>query len=148
MKFVYKEGKFVDYKGLERPFNVCVCLQKEGFPPREVFDLTLVEQKDKYGDFLEAESNSSGVISVGLSICHESDLDKFDPAYGVCRSEGRAMKVKNCALVMPVSNTSMITADMMEAIGDTIVKDVERCPGKYIKGYNQMEINYLKKSSK
>ena len=147
MKFVYREGKFIDFKGLERPFNVCVCLQKEGFT-NEVMDLTLVEQKDKYGDYLESECPSSGVISVGLSICHESDLDVYDPAYGVCRSEGRAIKVKNCALVMPVSNIAMITADMMESIADNIVKDVERCPGKYIKGYNQMEINYLKKSSK
>ena len=147
MKFVYREGKFIDFKGLERPFNVCVCLQKEGFT-NEVMDLTLVEQKDKYGDCLEAECPSGGVISVGLSICHESDLDKYEPSYGVCRSEGRAAKVKNCALVMPVSNTAMITADMMESIADNIVKDIERCPGKYIKGYNQMEINYLKKSSK
>lgn len=121
MKITYRQGQFMDYKGLTRQFDVCVCCQR-------------VDSK---------ETIFTGVISVGLSICHERDM--YNPVYGIRCAEGRAKKIKNCALVMPVSNMLPITNDMIDSIADNITADISRSPGKYIKGYNQAEVKYFSK---
>lgn len=137
MKKFFRKDSFVDFKGIERPFTLCGAIHNnvEGFSVITDKDSSI---PDHYREF-------DGIFSVGLSICHEQDLENQNPLIGLAQAEGRAMKIKNCALVLPLSNKNIFTITMANQVLDSIVEDIKRVPGKYIPGYNQMEEAYLKK---
>ena len=140
MKTFFRKDTFKDFKGNERLFTLCGAIHNnmDGFSVVTRTEDIPIPQ-GCYG--------FNGVFSVGLSICHEQDLKAENPLIGLAQAEGRATKIKNCALVMPLSNKNIFTISMAEDIMDNIVEDIKRAPGKYIPGYNQMEENYLKKKN-
>lgn len=144
MRTFYRKGTFTDFKGNERPFTLC------GIIHNNDVDGVALTVKDSNTPFPIPNKvwKFNGIFSVGLSICHEQDLEDQNPLIGLTQAEGRAMKIKNCALVLPLSNKNIFTISMADSIMDNIVSDIKRAPGKYIPGYNQMETDYLKKSSK
>ena len=87
----------------------------------------------------------NAILSVGLSICHEQDMDKYNQKIGRLQAVGRALKCKNASVVMTLDNYKFATDDLLNSIADTFEKDFKRCPGKYIKGYNDAEIKWRKK---
>lgn len=141
MRTFYRKETFTDFKGNERPFTLCGAIHNnvEGFS-------IITDTKDS--SIPNHYRGFDGIFSVGLSICHEQDLEDQNPLIGLAQAEGRAMKIKNCALVLPLSNKNIFTISMADSIMDNIVSDIKRAPGKYIPGYNQMEENWNKKKSK
>ena len=142
MKKITVQGSFIDFKGNTRMFTVCGCLQSA----TDIIRLNLTEQvtpKDPEYCSMSPIIDMTGVFSVGLSICHENDT--FDPLIGAKRAEGRAEKVRNCAFVMPLNNKHVFTHTMMNHVMQDIIEDIRRAPGKYIPGYNSMEIAWIKK---
>lgn len=137
MKKIIKEGKFVDFKGLERDYTICVAIQN-------------VCSKGRYWEVLsigdiEVSPEPESVLSIGLAICHEQDMNDYDPNIGRLQAEGRALKCKNASVIMTLDNYKFATDDLLNNIADTFEKDFKRCPGKYIKGYNDAEIKWRKK---
>lgn len=139
MKKIIKEGTFVDFKGLERDYTICAMIQnlKCSYYYMEVTPEDL--------DELYRLREPDAILSVGLSICHEQDMDKYNQKIGRLQAEGRALKCKNASVVMTLDNYKFATDDLLNNIADTFEKDFKRCPGKYIKGYNDAEIKWRKK---
>lgn len=139
MKKIIKEGKFVDFKGLERDYTICAMIQnlKCSYYYMEVTPEDL--------DELYRLREPDAILSVGLSICHEQDMDKYNQKIGRLQAEGRALKCKNASIIMTLDNYKFATDDLLNNIADTFEKDFKRCPGKYIKGYNDAEIKWRKK---
>jgi hypothetical protein len=131
MKKIIKEGKFVDFKGLERNYTICAVIQD--VYNREHYWEVLVFPDPKY------------VLSIGLAICHEQDMNNYNPNIGRLQAEGRALKCKNVSVIMTLDNYKFATDDLLNSVADTFEKDFKRCPGKYIKGYNDAEIKWRKK---
>ena len=61
------------------------------------------------------------------------------------QAEGRALKCKYASIIMTIDNYKFATDDLLFSVADTFEKDFKRCPGKYIKGYNDAEIKWRKK---
>ena len=142
MKKITVQSSFIDFKGNTRMFTVCGCFQSA----TDIARLSLLEQlvpEEPGFCIVSPIIDVTGVFSIGLSICHENDT--FDPLIGAKRAEGRAEKVRNCAFVMPLSNKHVFTHTMMSHVMQDIVEDIKRAPGKYIPGYNSMEIAWIKK---
>ena len=139
MKKIIKEGTFVDFKGLERDYTICAMIQnlKCSYYCMEV----TAEDVDELYCLREPDA----ILSVGLSICHEQDMDKYNQKIGRLQAVGRALKCKNASVVMTLDNYKFATDDLLNNIADTFEKDFKRCPGKYIKGYNDAEIKWRKK---
>lgn len=138
MKKIIKEGKFVDFKGLERDYTICAAIQdiyNREYYWGEVLNL---------GD-IDVSIDPESVLSIGLAICHEQDMNNYNPKIGRLQAEGRALKCKNASVVMTLDNYKFATDDLLNNIADTFEKDFKRCPGKYIKGYNDAEIKWRKK---
>lgn len=135
MKKILIEDKFVDFKGIERPFVVCGMIQ-----PLE---------KSVWSDDLEGDNKGTitptSVLSIGLSVCHESDLNKVDPALGKKLAEGRAEKARE-SVIMLINNDKFATNKFLQETIKGFVADLKYAPGKYIKGYNDSEAKYLKKN--
>lgn len=145
MKKITEQGSFINFKGEVKQFVICACVQSA----RDVCRLFLTEQSDPHDTDLTLISQlteMNGVFSVGLAVCHEKD--KYNSTVGIKRAEGRAKKVKNCTLVMPLSNVHAITPTMMQHMLLDIISDIKRVPGKYIPGYNSMEEEWQKKMKK
>lgn len=138
MKKIIKEGKFVDFKGLERNYTICAAIQdiyNREYYWGEVLNL---------GD-IDVSTDPESVLSIGLAICHEQDMNNYNPKIGRMQAEGRALKCKNASIIMTLDNYKFATDDLLNNIADTFEKDFKRCPGKYIKGYNDAEIKWRKK---
>lgn len=138
MKKIIKEGKFVDFKGLERDYTICAAIQdiyNREYYWGEVLNL---------GD-IDVSTDPKSVLSIGLAICHEQDMNNYNPKIGRMQAEGRALKCKNASIIMTLDNYKFATDDLLNNIADTFEKDFKRCPGKYIKGYNDAEIKWRKK---
>lgn len=138
MKKIIKEGKFVDFKGLERNYTICAAIQdiyNREYYWGEVLNL---------GD-IDVSIDPESVLSIGLAICHEQDMNNYNPKIGRMQAEGRALKCKNASIIMTLDNYKFATDDLLNNIADTFEKDFKRCPGKYIKGYNDAEIKWRKK---
>lgn len=138
MKKIIKEGKFVDFKGLERDYTICAAIQdiyNREYYWGEVLNL---------GD-IDVSTDPESVLSIGLAICHEQDMNNYNPKIGRMQAEGRALKCKNASIIMTLDNYKFATDDLLNNIADTFEKDFKRCPGKYIKGYNDAEIKWRKK---
>lgn len=139
MKKIIKEGKFVDFKGLERDYTICAMIQNVTYS--DYYMEIIPEDRD---EFYHIEGPNA-ILSVGLSICHEQDMDKYNQKIGRLQAEGRALKCKNASVVMTLDNYKFATDDLLNNVADTFEKDFKRCPGKYIKGYNDAEIKWRKK---
>ena len=139
MKKIIKEGKFVDFKGLERDYTICAMIQNVTYS--DYYMEIIPEDRD---EFCHVE-DPNAILSVGLSICHEQDMDKYNQKIGRLQAEGRALKCKNASVVMTLDNYKFATDDLLNNVADTFEKDFKRCPGKYIKGYNDAEIKWRKK---
>ena len=139
MKKIIKEGKFVDFKGLERDYTICAMIQNVTYS--DYYMEIIPEDRD---EFCHLE-DPNAILSVGLSICHEQDMDKYNQKIGRLQAIGRALKCKNASVVMTLDNYKFATDDLLNNIADTFEKDFKRCPGKYIKGYNDAEIKWRKK---
>lgn len=137
MKKIIKEGKFVDFKGLERDYTICVAIQ-------DVCNKECYWEVLNIGD-IEVAPEPESVLSIGLAICHEQDMDSYNPKIGRMQAEGRAFKCKNASIIMTIDNYKFATDDLLNNVADTFEKDFKRCPGKYIKGYNDAEIKWRKK---
>lgn len=139
MKKIIKEGKFVDFKGLERDYTICAMIQNVTYS--DYYMEIIPEDRD---EFCHVE-DPNAILSIGLSICHEQDMDKYNQKIGRLQAVGRALKCKNASVVMTLDNYKFATDDLLNNIADTFEKDFKRCPGKYIKGYNDAEIKWRKK---
>lgn len=139
MKKIIKEGKFVDFKGLERDYTICAMIQSVTYS--DYYMEIIPEDRD---EFCHVE-DPNAILSIGLSICHEQDMNSYNPKIGRMQAEGRALKCKNASVVMTLDNYKFATDDLLNNIADTFEKDFKRCPGKYIKGYNDAEIKWRKK---
>lgn len=135
MKKIIKEGTFVDFKGLERNYTICAAIQDAS---RIYTYLEFSSEDSRYID-------SDEILSIGLAICHEQDMKSYNSKIGKMQAEGRALKCKNASVVMTLDNYKFATDDLLNNIADTFEKDFKRCPGKYIKGYNDAEIKWRKK---
>lgn len=135
MKKIIKEGTFVDFKGLERNYTICAVIQGAS---RSCSYLEFPLEGSGYID-------NDAVLSIGLAICHEQDMNNYNPKIGRMQAEGRALKCKNASIIMTLDNYKFATDDLLNNIADTFEKDFKRCPGKYIKGYNDAEIKWRKK---
>ena len=140
MKKIIKEGTFVDFKGLERNYTICAAIQ-------DVYNREYYWKVLSLGD-IDISPNPKSVISIGLAICHEQDMNNYNPKIGKMQAEGRALKCKNASIIMTLDNYKFATDDLLNNIADTFEKDFKRCPGKYIKGYNDAEIKWRKKHEK
>lgn len=143
MKKILIEDKFVDFKGIERPFVVCGMIQSL--------------EKSVWPDYYDLEGINKGtikitptsVLSIGLSVCHENDLDKVDSELGKKLAEGRAEKARESAsVVMLINNDKFTTNRFLQETVKGFVADLKYAPGKYIKGYNDSEIRYYNKNKK
>lgn len=137
MKKIIKEGTFVDFKGLERNYTICAAIQ-------DVYNRECYWKVLSLGD-IDISPNPESVISIGLAVCHEQDMKSYNSKIGKMQAEGRALKCKNTSVVMTLDNYKFATDDLLNNIADTFEKDFKRCPGKYIKGYNDAEIKWRKK---
>lgn len=137
MKKIIKEGTFVDFKGLERNYTICAAIQ-------DVYNRECYWEVLSLGD-IDISPNPESVISIGLAVCHEQDMKSYNSKIGKMQAEGRALKCKNASVVMTLDNYKFATDDLLNNIADTFEKDFKRCPGKYIKGYNDAEIKWRKK---
>lgn len=135
MKKIIKEGTFVDFKGLERNYTIYAVIQG-AFRICSYLEFPL--EGSRYID-------DDAILSIGLAICHEQDMNNYNPKIGRMQAEGRALKCKNASVVMTLDNYKFATDDLLNNIADTFEKDFKRCPGKYIKGYNDAEIKWRKK---
>ena len=134
MKKIIKEGTFVDFKGLERNYTICVAIQDASRI------CTYLEFSSEDGRYINADE----ILSIGLAICHEQDMNNYNPKIGRMQAEGRALKCKNASIIMTIDNYKFATDDLLNSVADTFEKDFKRCPGKYIKGYNDAEIKWRK----
>ncbi|MGM9531076.1 hypothetical protein [Intestinibacter sp.] len=139
MKKIIKEGKFVDFKGLERDYTICAMIQNVTYS--DYYMEIIPEDRDEFCHIEEPKA----ILSIGLSICHEQDMDKYNQKIGRLQAIGRALKCKNTSIVMTLDNYKFATDDLLNSVTDTFEKDFKRCPGKYIKGYNDAEIKWRKK---
>ena len=137
MKKIIKEGTFVDFKGLERNYTICAAIQ-------DVYNRECYWEVLSLGD-IDISPNPESVISIGLAVCHEQDMKSYNSKIGKMQAEGRALKCKNASVVMTLDNYKFATDDLLNNVADTFEKDFKRCPGKYIKGYNDAEIKWRKK---
>ena len=147
MKKIFKTDKFVDYKGIERPFTVCVIYDK-------ISDMNIASggvispNYDDSVDIYECDDiiTNSPVISIGLSIVHGSDVDKVNPELGERIAEGRALR--NATDVIVSTNHRLLVRLDLEEIADQYIKTLQNNPGVFIEGYDKMKARYLSKQSK
>ena len=140
MKKITLLDEFVDFKGIKRPFTACIALV-EGENLYAVKDI--VNMKD--WDVLRVFGNIKiPQVNIGLSICHENDLNSYNTTIGIKQAEGRALTGRNAALNMLVSDTRFFTMDQLDMMLKSFIEDFKKKPGKYIKGYNEYEEKYLK----
>lgn len=140
MKKITLLDEFVDFKGIKRPFTACIALV-EGENIYAVKDI--VNMKD--WDVLRVFGNIKiPQVNIGLSICHENDLNSYNTTIGIKQAEGRALTGRNAALNMLVSDTRFFTMDQLDMMLKSFIEDFKKKPGKYIKGYNEYEEKYLK----
>lgn len=142
MKKITLLDEFVDFKGIKRPFTACIALV-EGENIYAVKDI--VNMKD--WDVLRVFGNIKiPQVNIGLSICHENDLNSYNTTIGIKQAEGRALTGRNAALNMLVSDTRFFTMDQLDMMLKSFIEDFKKKPGKYIKGYNEYEEKYLKQT--
>ena len=140
MKKITLLDEFVDFKGIKRPFTACIALV-EGENTYAVKDI--VNMKD--WDVLRVFGNIKiPQVNIGLSICHENDLNSYNTTIGIKQAEGRALTGRNAALNMLISDTRFFTMDQLDMMLKSFIEDFKKKPGKYIKGYNEYEEKYLK----
>lgn len=147
MKKIFKTDKFVDYKGVERPFTVCVLYDKTS-------DMHITTKGNVYtnykGNFdiygVTAVDTDVPAISIGLSIVHATDVDKVKPGLGEKIAEGRALKAATD--VITSTNHRLLLSMDLEEIADKYIKVMKNNPGVFINGYDQMKERYLKQLSK
>ena len=140
MKKITLLDEFVDFKGIKRPFTACIALV-EGENIYAVKDI--VNMKD--WDVLRVFGNIKiPQVNIGLSICHENDLNSYNTTIGIKQAEGRALTGRNAALNMLISDTRFFTMDQLDMMLKSFIEDFKKKPGKYIKGYNEYEEKYLK----
>lgn len=139
MKQITKNFEFTDFKGITRPVFASIVVVEGNSNIVE----TITTLKENEYTVVTGEDTSSRV-SIGLSICHESDLNNFKPLIGMKQAEGRAASGKHCALNMLVNDTRFFNMDNLDVILNSFIADFKAKPGKYIKGYNEYEEKYLK----
>ena len=140
MKKITLLDEFVDFKGIKRPFTACIALV-EGENIYAVKDIVNMKDWDVLRVFGSAKIPQ---INIGLSICHENDLNSYNETIGIKQAEGRALTGRNAALNMLVSDTRFFTMDQLDMMLKSFIEDFKKKPGKYIKGYNEYEEKYLK----
>ena len=140
MKKITLLDEFVDFKGIKRPFTACIALV-EGENIYAVKDIVNMKDWDVLRVFGSAKIPQ---INIGLSICHENDLNSYNTTIGIKQAEGRALTGRNAALNMLVSDTRFFTMDQLDMMLKSFIEDFKKKPGKYIKGYNEYEEKYLK----
>ena len=140
MKKITLLDEFVDFKGIKRPFTPCVALV-EGENIYAVKDIVNMKDWDVLRVFGSAKIPQ---VNIGLSICHENDLNSYNTTIGIKQAEGRALTGRNAALNMLVSDTRFFTMDQLDMMLKSFIEDFKKKPGKYIKGYNEYEEKYLK----
>ena len=140
MKKITLLDEFVDFKGIKRPFTACIALV-EGENIYAVKDIVNMKDWDVLRVFGSAKIPQ---VNIGLSICHENDLNLYNTTIGIKQAEGRALTGRNTALNMLVSDTRFFTMDQLAMILENFIDDFKKKPGKYIKGYNEYEEKYLK----
>lgn len=139
MKKIVIEGTFTDFKGNNRPYVVCAVIQNVS---GQGAGFIIPEEMNK-DSFIRLFFPS--VISIGLSVCHEMDLDRYDRRIGIIQAEGRASKLKNCAVIIPMTNYKFAIPSLLELVANEFCRDFETNPGKYIAGYNDSEERYQKR---
>ena len=140
MKKITLLDEFVDFKGIKRPFTACIALV-EGENIYAVKDIVNMKDWDVLRVFGSAKIPQ---INIGLSICHENDLNSYNTTIGIKQAEGRALTGRNAALNMLISDTRFFTMDQLDMMLKSFIEDFKKKPGKYIKGYNEYEEKYLK----
>lgn len=147
MKEIFKTDKFKDFKGNERSFTVCGVLlnEKDNIEMTTVVDNVdeVIRQRDNDNyDFMEYPDT---MLRIGISFCHEHD--DHIPELGETLARGRAMKEGSTQCVFTSTSGLILNIRLAHIILDHIVSDIKYAPGKYIKGYNEMEEKYLKNQS-
>ena len=140
MKKITLLDEFVDFKGIKRPFTACIALV-EGENIYAVKDIVNMKDWDVLRVFGSAKIPQ---VNIGLSICHENDLNSYNTTIGIKQAEGRALTGRNAALNMLISDTRFFTMDQLDMMLKSFIEDFKKKPGKYIKGYNEYEEKYLK----
>lgn len=139
MKKILLEGSFTDFKGIDRPYVICATIQNV-YGQAGGFAIPEGMHKESFVRMLYPS-----VISIGLSVCHEMDLDRYDRRIGIMQAEGRAIKMKNCAVIIPMTNYKFAIPSLLELIAHEFERDFTTNPGKYIAGYNDSEERFRKK---
>ncbi len=129
-KTIYRTGKFTDYKGIKRPFVMCAVTSK-----REGLYLTDTVNRFDTIDVPKA-------VYMGISICHESDLDKYDEEIGKIIAYGKAMKPEKSKLILTSFDKGVLTTNIINALLDQEEKFFLDNPEKHIVGYNEARIKY------
>ena len=140
MKKITLLDEFVDFKGIKRPFTACIALV-EGENIYAVKDIVNMKDWDVLRVFGSAKIPQ---VNIGLSICHENDLNSYNTTIGIKQAEGRALTGRNAALNMLISDTRFFTMDQLDMMLKSFIENFKKKPGKYIKGYNEYEEKYLK----
>ena len=120
----FKEASFTDYKGNERKFTVAAIVEDSGF-----MDLSLPERH---------------YVNFGISIVHESDVNKYSPELSKTIAKGKALKEKTCVGIVETQEKFLTKKSIIDAYLDAYVLKMQQNPGKFIAGYDKQKEKFGK----
>ena len=123
----FKEASFTDYKGNERKFTVAAIV--EDF---DKMDLWIFHYPERH------------CVNFGISIVHESDVNKYSPELSKTIAKGKALKEKTCVGIVETQEKFLTKKSIIDAYLDAYVLKMQQNPGKFIAGYDKQKEKFGK----
>ena len=149
-KVAYKEGKFVDFTGVERPFVLAAVSVEDNSA------MTVSHLEPLGVDCFEADLTLDKGVYLGISVLHPSDIGSKEvikdgekvnvPVYnlevGKTIAKNKALKVETCVGVVLGYTGGILGASVIDAILEQEAKYFVANPSKYLAGYEKARIKY------
>ena len=140
-KVAYKEGKFTDFKGVERPFVIAAVSVEENLVIPIMEEVLTLRQKGVY---------------FGISVLHPTDLGNkpiikggveiqvpiYNVEIGKTIAKNKALKPETCINYVSSNEPGILSADVINTMLDQEARYFSANPSKYLAGYEKARINY------
>lgn len=139
----YMVDSFFDYKGEEHKLVACALSES----PHDGYDYLQIAWVDIDG-YADAEARPyeevKRMVTIGIAVCNPEDT--FDEEKGRSVALNKARHCPNLPKLYSPSNGA-INTDLVKAFMKQELEFAKKCPGRWIKGYDEAEARFKAKEA-
>lgn len=152
-KVAYKEGKFVDFSGTERPFVIAaVSVEDKDSIMASGIELLDINEKDGIGSIYFLDKG----VYFGIAVLHPSDLGTkpvtkegkevqvpiYDVEVGKIIAKNKAVNPDSCINFVLGYNAGILSSEVIQAMLDQEARYFSSNPSRYLAGYEKARVKY------